>query len=244
MFRITVPIASLGLLAVGLVAPPALAAPPPPGTCLPLTARQWDRSTLPTVSPVDCASSHTAEVMGSVKVPKKIWRSNSRTFWAWGFRKCHKLGITYVWGNDSAPLPVSSYARPMSAQLATYEPTRSQAKAGQRWVSCVGFNTTATGRVSPRFGSIAYSGLQPQFCVSTKTWKWQPCSAADSVPLTNVVWLKKYTAKYPGTSKAVKLAKKKCQKLASSRGKKVGTWYVPGKGAWNYGDHFGYCRIV
>lgn len=243
MFRTTVSVATLGLLAVGLTAPPAAADPPAPGTCLLLTSRQWDRSTLPAVAGVNCAGSHTAEVMGNVGVPKKVWRSGSKAFWAWAFRKCHTVGITYVWGNQSAPLPVSSYARPMSAQLATYEPNHAEINAGQRWVSCVGFNTTPTGSVASRSGSIAFSGLQPQFCVSNRTWKWQSCSAAASVPLTNVVWLKGYKAKYPGTAKAVKLARKKCTKLANSRGRKALTWYVPGKNSWNYGDHFGYCQI-
>ena len=59
--------------------------------------------------------------------------------------------------------------------------------------------------------------------------------------MTNVVWLKPYKAKFPGS--AIKLAKKKCKALAG-RTRKARTWYVPGRSAWNYGDHFGYCEIV
>lgn len=243
MFRAAIPVAALGLLAVGLTAPPAVAKGPVPGTCLQLSSRQWNRATLPAVGGVDCAGTHTAEVMGTVAVPKKVWRKGSGAFWAWAYRKCHTVGITYVWGNDSAPLPVSSYSRPMSAQLATYEPTRAQIRAGQRWVACVGFNTTATGKVTPRTGSIAYSGLEPKLCVNTTNWRWQACSAANSAPMTNVVWLTNKT-KFPGTKKAVKMAKKKCAKLANSRGKQSLTWYIPGKRSWNYGNHFGYCQIV
>jgi hypothetical protein len=233
-----------GMLVLGLVpAAPAAAQAPAPGTCWPFTDRQWDRANLPNVGAVDCASSHTAEAMGSVRVTPKAGRMGERAFWAWAFRKCHTVGITYVWGNESAPLPVSSYARPMSAQLATYIPTRAQRRAGERWVSCVGFNTTPTGQATARTGSIAFSGLEPHFCVSGNTWRWQACSAPDSKVMTNVVWLKKsYGAKYPGTRKAVKLAKKKCSALAG-RTRTARTWYVPGKSAWNYGDHFGYCWI-
>lgn len=243
MLRAIIPMAALSLVAVGLTAPPAVAAPPEPGTCLQLTSRQWNRATIPAVGGVDCAASHTAEVMGTVAVPKKVWRKGAGGFWTWAYRKCHAVGITYVWGNESAPLPVFSYARPLSAQLATYEPTRAQIRRGERWVACVGFNTTATGRVSARTGSIAYSGLQPGFCVNTTTWRWQACSAANSAAMTNVVWLKN-TTKYPGTTKAVKLAKQKCSKLAGRRGMQLLTWYVPGKRSWNYGNHFGYCQIV
>lgn len=244
MFRTIISAVTLGLVAFGLSTPPATAVAPAPGTCLTLSARQWHRSTIPGVGAVDCASSHTAEVMGSVAVPKKIWRRKSGAFWAWAYRKCQTVGITYVWGNDSAPLPVSSYARPTSAQLATYEPTNAQSRAGERWVACVGFNTTPNGSVAPRTGSVAFSGLQPQLCVSIKTWKKQDCSAPNSRPLTNVVWLKGDKAKFPGGPKAANLAKRKCTKLANSRGKQLQTWFVPGRNAWNYGDHFGYCQIV
>lgn len=237
----TVPAALV--VALGLAPAPAVADAPAPGTCWPLTDRQWDRSTLPNVGAVDCNTTHTAEAMGSIRVTKKASRMSERAFWAWAFRGCHAVGITYVWGNDPAPLPVSSYARPMSAQLATYIPTSAQRRAGERWVSCVGFNTTPTGRATGRTGSIAFSGLLPHQCVSTKNWRWQACSAPNSAALTNVVWLKPYAAKYPGTSKAVTLAKKKCTALAG-RTRTVRTWYVPGKSAWNYGDHFGYCEIT
>lgn len=243
MFRVSIPIGLLGLVALGLAAPAGAAGPPAPGTCLQLTGKQWNRSTIPAVGSVDCAQSHTAEVMGTVPVPNKIWRKASGPFWVWAYRKCHTVGVTYVWGNESAPLPVASYARPMSAQLATYEPTRQQIRAGQRWVACVGFNTTAASRVSPRVGTIAYTGLQPTMCVSRTTWRMQDCLAADSAPLTNVVWLKNAT-KYPGDAQAVQLAQQKCQALASSRGMQVRTWYVPGKSAWGYGNHFGYCEIA
>lgn len=243
MYRKAVLLATGGL-AVALGLTPAMAEPPTVGACLPLTDRQWDRSTIPPVAPVDCNTAHTAEVMGVVPVPGKVWRSGSRAFWAWAFRKCHTVGVTYVWGNESAPLPVKSYARPMTAQLATYEPTSAQSRAGERWVACVGFNTTAKGRATPRTGSIAYTGLEPQFCVSGKTWRWQSCSAKASVPMTNVVWLKGYKAAYPGSSKALRLTERKCTSLARSRGLQLRAWYVPGKVSWNYGDHFGYCWIV
>lgn len=236
---ICVPLAAAFLVA-GLVAPAAADAPAP-GTCWPFTSKQWDRATLAPVAPVDCTSSHTAEAMGSVQVPAKIVRGSERAFWAWAFRKCHTAGVTYVWGNDSVPLPLSSYALPMSAQLATFMPTAAQRRNGERWVSCVGFNTTPTGRVTPRTGSVAFGGVLPHLCVNTKNWRWQSCAAPRSAQMTNVVWLKPYKATFPAN--ALALAKKKCSALAG-RTRTVRTWYVPGRSDWNYGNHFGYCEIV
>lgn len=241
--RVSITLAS-GFLALGLLPlAPAAAEAPAPGTCWPLTDRQWDRSSLPNVAPVDCAAGHTAEAMGSVAIPARIARGSTKRLWAWAFKKCQTVGVTYIWGNDSAPLPVKSYALPTTAQLATYIPTRAQWRRGERWVSCVGFNTTVKGVARTRDGSVAFSGLEPQQCVSTKSWKWQSCSAPKSARLTNVVWLSN-ALKYPGTPKAVAKAKRKCQALASSRGQRAQTWYVRGKGSWNYGNHFGYCEIV
>ncbi len=234
-----------GALCLGLLPlAPAMADAPAPGTCWPFSDRQWDRSTLAPVSPVDCYSNHTAEAMGSIRVTAKAARMSQRGFWAWAFQKCHTVGVTYVWGNEPAPLPVKSYALPMSAQLATYMPTTRQRRAGERWVSCVGFNTTPKGTAASRMSPVAYSGLLPRQCVNYKTWKWQSCSAPNSAQMTNVVWLKaRLGAKYPGTPKAVSLAQKKCKALAAKRGLTARTWYVPGKSSWNYGDHFGYCEI-
>ncbi len=238
MYRTTILMVSCGIAALGLT--PAQGQPPTEGTCLPLSTRQ---SNISAVTPVDCNTAHTAEVMGVLSVPDKVWRSGSGPFWAWAYKKCHTVGITYVWGNDPAPLPVASYALPMSARLYTYEPNKAQIRAGDRWVACVGFNAGPTGSVTSRTGSISYSGLAPTLCVSTKTWKWQDCAGADSAAMTNVVWLKGYKAKYPGASRAVSMAKTKCAALGRKQGLTPRNWYIPGKRAWKYGDHFGYCNF-
>ena len=237
MYSKTILMMTCGIAALGLT--PAQAAPPTVGACLPLASGQG----LSKVAPVDCNTAHTAEVMGVLSVPKKVWRSGSGPFWAWAYRKCHTAGITYVWGNEPAPLPVSSYALPVSAVLYTYEPNKAQIRTGERWVACVGVNSTATGKRASRTGSIAYSGLAPTLCVSTQTWRWQDCAAPASAAMTNVVWLKGYKAKYPGTAKAVRMAEAKCAALGSKQGLSASYWYVPGKRAWKYGDHFGYCNF-
>lgn len=238
MYRTTILIATCGMAAMGLT--PAQGQPPAEGACLPLSTRQYNLSA---VTPVDCNTAHTAEVMSVLPVPRKVWRSGSGPFWAWAYKKCHTAGITYVWGNDPAPLPVASYALPTSAQLYTYEPNKAQIRAGERWVACVGFSLGPTGKVTSRSSSIAYSGLAPTFCVSTRTWRWQDCAAPGSAAMTNAVWLKGYKAKYPGTPRAVRMAKSKCVALGRKQGLTVRNWYVPGKRAWKYGNHFGYCNF-
>lgn len=236
MYPKTILALACGLLAVGMT--PALAEPPTVGACLPAMRNPLQKT------PVDCTTPHGSEVTAVLSVPRKVWRYNSGPFWAWAYKQCHASAITYVWANDPAPLPVSSYALPLSAQLATYEPTRAQIRAGERWVACVGFSLSETGEPAARTGSVAYSGLQPTLCVSNQTWRWQSCSAAGSVAMTNVVWLKGYKAKYPGSARAVSLAQRKCAALGQKQGLTVDNWYVPGKRAWKYGNHFGYCHFV
>jgi hypothetical protein len=70
--RVSIPVAA-GFLALGLLPlTPVAADAPAPGTCWPLTDKQWDRTSLPNVAPVDCAAGHTAEAMGSLALPAKI----------------------------------------------------------------------------------------------------------------------------------------------------------------------------
>lgn len=238
----------IGTIALGLglgLAPlgPVAASPPQVGTCWPFSDRQWDRSSLAPVAPVDCGTSHTAEAMAVVKMPKKIAKGSDKAMWAWAFQKCHNAAMPYLLAGQSVPLPVKSYALPATAQLATYIPTSKQWRAGERWVACVGFNTSL-GTAVPRTGAVRGQGVLPHECVSTSTWRTTPCSASGAAQLTNVVWLsKKLGQKYPGTRKAVKQAKVKCKALARSRGKNASVWFVPGKSAWNYGDRYGYCQI-
>lgn len=234
-----------GALVLGVVnVAPATAGAPGTGTCWNLTNKDWDSGTVPNAQPVDCASSHTAEALGSLAIPKKLARGSSQQMWAWAYQKCHAVGIKYVWGAEPAVLPVTSYALPMTAQLATFGPTKRQWRSGQRWVSCVGFNMDPYGSVLARAGTVAHAGLLPNLCVSWKNWKYQACGRPQTAPMTNVVWLSKSLGeKFPG-KKAVKRAGSKCKKLARSADLEASTWYVPGKGSWNYGNRFGYCSLA
>lgn len=223
----------ISVLALGgglLPLAPAVAAAPEVGTCWNLTSAQRSATRLPAATPVDCDSAHTAELLGVVR--------GTGLTQAGAFEQCQGLGVTYVGGAPNALAP-ASYSLPRSAQLSVYVTNN-----GRR-ASCVGFSTSARGRVVTRDASVAGSGLRPRVCFNSVTWVRQKCSASRNVAMTNVAWLSTSASQpYPGDTRARRLAGAKCIQLGNSAKLLAEAWFVPGAGEWSLGNRFAFCRLA
>lgn len=222
-----------GLVLGGIAGAPASARD---AQCLNLTQAQRTSVSLPASPRVSCDQPHTAEVLGTVSLPAGVAARSARVQRAWAFRACHKVAVKRVLGPTATVLPKAAYALPRTAQLSAY--------LGKGRATCVGFNTSATGTVTPRVGTVAGTGLSPHVCLDDRTWRFAPCSQRRSVPMTNVVWLSDgLAAGYPGAKKALRQTLDLCLRLGAPAKLEPNAWYSYGVAAWEQGDRFGYCQM-
>jgi hypothetical protein len=184
---------------------------------------------LPAAVAVDCAGSHTAELLAVVK--------GSNLTPASAFQRCQAAAVTYVATTRPEGLAASNVALPRSAQLSVYV-SRNAKRA-----YCVGFSTSAKGSVTRISGSVKGTGLVPHVCFNGRTWAERKCSAR-TIPITGVAWLSKSPSqRYPGDGKVLAKAQRACIKTARAAGLMAKAWYVQGSTQWNLGNHYALCDI-
>lgn len=236
-------------MAVTGFATAAQAAAPSPGTCFSYSADQWIQTTF-TASVVDCATSHNGEVLAQVEVPPDIAATGygSSTMTGWAFNACQPLAVDYIWSPSATanPLyPKSSFVMPRSARLNVQLPTPEAWGSGQRWAACLGQsrNVKLTAPQA-RTGSVKSLGLKPYVCLNPRNWKGRNCASRDAVRLTNQVWLATdFGQAYPGTKSLLNTAAKACEDMRLKKWS-LRTWYIPGLGAWERGNKYGFCEFL
>jgi hypothetical protein len=228
------------------VAAPAHAEPPVAGTCLNYSTEQWVQAPF-TAVPLDCLTSHTGEVLGTVTVPADIAATGygSVAVKGWAFQACQSVAVSYAWTASKPTYPKASYVMPRSARLYVQLPGVDAWNAGERWAVCLGQSRNVKlSAPLPRTGSIRAKGLKPYVCLNPRGWGGMKCSKTDAVRLTNQVWIPgSYSAAYPGTNRMLTRTEKACQELRK-KGWTLRTWYVPGKVSWDRGNRYGFCEIV
>lgn len=231
------------MAATGWASGPVAADPPPAGSCWDYTEQDWASDGWVN-KPVDCASPHSVETTGQLKIPGALASAGyrSKRLRAWGARQCHAVTIGYVWGGSGAdPKPVA--ADPRTAITAWFLPTRAEWRDGQRWISCAGVAVDPQWRITVRSGSVVGVGLRPSQCVDSRTWQPMDCRVRPSIALTYQVWIADRMAEgYPGARQALRRGEHACRRLGGRRADVV-AWYVPGSSAWASGEKWAYCAL-